>query len=102
MVEAQHTHYHVHAVDASHEHAHSGHDALGGHTHSHQHSDHAQLVGVNRMIAANSSISLGRRHRGFTLVELLVVIAIIGSLGRFIAAGNSGGSRVGAKIIVQE
>jgi hypothetical protein len=39
MVEAQHTHYHVHAPDASHEHSHVG-DALGGHTHSHQHSDH--------------------------------------------------------------
>jgi hypothetical protein len=41
MTEAQHTHYHVHAVDASHEHSHPG-DDLGGHTHTHQHpEDHS-------------------------------------------------------------
>ena len=34
MNEAEHTHYHVHAVDATHEHTHS---ALGGHTHTHKH-----------------------------------------------------------------
>jgi hypothetical protein len=38
MTEAEHRHYHVHAVDASHEHAHGEDGALGGHEHSHQHS----------------------------------------------------------------
>lgn len=37
MTEAQHSHYHVHAVDAAHEHTHPDDVALGGHVHSHQH-----------------------------------------------------------------
>ena len=34
--QAQHTHYHVHAVDVSHEHIHGGSDT-GGHAHDHVH-----------------------------------------------------------------
>jgi hypothetical protein len=37
MEETQHSHYHVHAVDASHGHTHPGLDAFGGHTHPHAH-----------------------------------------------------------------
>ena len=37
MTDAQHSHYHVHAVDASHEHTHSDNAEFGGHVHSHQH-----------------------------------------------------------------
>lgn len=37
MVEALHSHYHVHAVDAAHEHTHPGNSVFGGHEHSHQH-----------------------------------------------------------------
>jgi hypothetical protein len=36
MTEPKHSHYHVHAADASHEHSHAD-DKLGGHEHSHQH-----------------------------------------------------------------
>jgi hypothetical protein len=38
MVESDHSHYHVHGVDASHEHSH-GDDTVGGHAHSHRHSE---------------------------------------------------------------
>jgi hypothetical protein len=37
MGQAEHSHYHVHAVDAAHEHTHP--DQLGGHSHSHKHPD---------------------------------------------------------------
>jgi hypothetical protein len=36
MVEAEHTHYHVHAVDASHDHSHAD-GMAGGHEHAHTH-----------------------------------------------------------------
>jgi hypothetical protein len=36
MTEADHSHYHVHAVDASHDHSHAD-GAVGGHEHAHQH-----------------------------------------------------------------
>lgn len=39
MIEAKHSHYHVHAADASHEHIHADPSKLGGHDHSHQHAD---------------------------------------------------------------
>jgi hypothetical protein len=38
MVEPMHSHYHVHAVDASHQHSHAD-GAMVGHVHSHQHAD---------------------------------------------------------------
>jgi hypothetical protein len=38
MTEADHSHYHVHAVDASHDHSHAD-GAVGGHEHAHQHAN---------------------------------------------------------------
>jgi hypothetical protein len=37
MGEKEHSHYHVHAIDASHEHSHEDDGIIGGHVHSHQH-----------------------------------------------------------------
>ena len=42
------------------------------------------------------------KHFAFTLVELLVVIAIIGILVALLAAGHSGGSRVGPENAVHQ
>jgi hypothetical protein len=39
MTETQHTHYHVHGVDVSHDHTHQALDEFGGHVHSHEHSN---------------------------------------------------------------
>jgi hypothetical protein len=38
MDQSRHTHYHVHAADASHEHSHAD-GAVGGHEHSHEHGE---------------------------------------------------------------
>jgi hypothetical protein len=37
MVEAKHSHYHVHAADVAHDHTHAGGAAVGGHAHVHSH-----------------------------------------------------------------